>query len=114
MSLTDRKDGYKRSYGGFKRTVAKLKEQKPKRKKYYQYTAVDECSRWTFREMYDEHSTYSSKDFLMKLIEKAPFPIREIQTDNGAEFTNCLIVTKSKHLTLFEDALLELFIIGYK
>ena len=22
-------------------------------KKYYQYTAVDECTRWTFREMYD-------------------------------------------------------------
>ena len=23
--------------------------------KYYQYTAVDECSRWVYREMYDEH-----------------------------------------------------------
>ena len=42
-------------------------------RKYYQYTAVDECSRWTYREMYDEHSTYSSKDFLLKLMERAPF-----------------------------------------
>lgn len=50
-------------------------------KKYYQYTAVDECTRWTFREMYDEHSTYSSKDFLIKLIKAFPAPIREIQTD---------------------------------
>ena len=25
--------------------------------KYYQYTAVDECTRWTYREIYDEHST---------------------------------------------------------
>lgn len=143
------KDNYTRSYGGFKRTVAKLKEQKPKKKrakrklkpykradypgqkiqldvkyvpsycvtdgkKYYQYTAVDECSRWTFREMYDEHSTYSSKDFLMKVIEKAPFPIREVQTDNGAEFTNRLIVTKSKHMTLFEGALKELGIIYHR
>ena len=143
------KDGYTRSYGGFKRVVSKLKALKPKKKKgkrtlkpykraeypgqkiqldvkyvpsycvtdgkkYYQYTAVDECSRWTFREMYDEHSTYSSKDFLMKLIEKAPFPIREIQTDNGAEFTNRLIVTKSKHLTMFENALLELGIIYHR
>lgn len=41
------------------------------RKKYDQYTAVDECSRWTYREMYEEHSTYSSRDFLEKLIEKA-------------------------------------------
>ncbi len=144
------KDGYTRSYGGFKRVVQKLKELKPSKKrkkkrkskpyqraeypgqkiqldvkyvpsycvtdgkKYYQYTAVDECSRWTYREMYDEHSTYSSRDFLEKLIEKAPFPIREVQTDNGLEFTNRLIVTKSKYLTLFEEALLDLGIIYHR
>ena len=33
-------------------------------KKYYQYTAVDECARWCFREMYEEHSTASSLDFM--------------------------------------------------
>ncbi len=76
--------------------------------KYYQFTAVDECSRWTFREMYDECSTYSAKDFLMKLIWKSPFPIREIQTDNGSEFTNALLVVKAKHKTLFEQALLDM------
>lgn len=32
--------------------------------KYYQYTAIDECTRCCFREMYDEHSTYSTLDFL--------------------------------------------------
>lgn len=143
------KDGYTRSYGGFKRIVSQLKALKPKKgkrkrkpkpykraeypgqkiqldvkyvprycvvdgKKYYQYTAVDECTRWTFREMYDEHSTYSSKQFLEKLMEKAPFPIREIQTDNGTEFTNRLIVTKSKHLTLFEGLLIEMGIIYHR
>lgn len=76
--------------------------------KYYQFTAKDECSRWTYREMYDEHSTYSAKDFLMKLIAHAPFPIRLIQTDNGTEFTNALLVTKSKHKTMFENALVEM------
>jgi len=76
--------------------------------KYYQFTAKDECSRWTLREMYDEHSTYSAKDFLMKLIVRAPFPIRLIQTDNGTEFTNTLLVIKSKHKTMFEDALEEM------
>lgn len=143
------KDGYTRSYGGFKRIVKKLCEEKPTKKKqrrkakpyrraeypgekvqidvkfvpsycvadgkkYYQYTAVDECSRWTFREMYEEHSTYSSKDFLEKLIKKSPFPIREVQTDNGTEFTNRLIVVKSKHLTLFEEALVEMGIIYHR
>jgi transposase InsO family protein len=76
--------------------------------KYYQFTAKDECSRWTYREIYDEHSTYSARDFLMKLVQKAPFPIRMIQTDNGTEFTNALLVVKSTYKTLFEEALLEM------
>ena len=138
QELTER-DGYCRSYGGFKRIARKLQEAKPKKKKkrqnkpyqradypgqkvqidvkyvpgkcvvngekYYQYTAVDECSRWTFREMYDEHSTYSSWQFLITLLKRCPFPIREVQTDNGTEFTNALLVTKSKHKTMFEEEL---------
>ena len=75
--------------------------------KYYQYTAIDECTRYCFREMYDEHSTYSSLDFLKKLIEYFPFPIREIQTDNGTEWTNALLVKKATHKTLFEEYLEE-------
>lgn len=76
-------------------------------KKYYQYTAVDECTRWTYRQMYDEHSTYSSKAFLDELIEKAPFAIREIQTDNGAEFTKALQTNDPNAKTSFELALAE-------
>jgi len=79
--------------------------------KYYQFTAVDECTRWTFREMYDEHSTHSAEDFLIKFITNAPFPIREIQTDNGTEFTNSLLVKHAKHKTLFEQALLDMGIL---
>ncbi len=75
-------------------------------KKYYQYTAVDECTRWTFRELYEEHSTYSSTDFLVKLIKAFPAPIREIQTDNGSEFTMALKVKDHEnHKTMFEKAL---------
>lgn len=83
-------------------------------KKYYQYTAKDECTRWTFREMYDEHSTYSARDFLEKLVRAAPFPIRMIQTDNGTEWTNALLVTKSKHKTLFEEGLEEMGILYHR
>lgn len=72
--------------------------------KYYQYTAVDECTRWAFRELYDEHSTYSSADFLKKLILNCPFPIREVQTDNGTEFTRALISNDGKP-SLFEEML---------
>ena len=82
--------------------------------KYYQFTAVDECTRWTFREMYDEHSTYSAKDFLIKLVKNPHFPIREVQTDNGTEFTNALLVIKSKHKTLFEQALIDMDILYHR
>ena len=50
--------------------------------KYYQFTATDECTRWTYRQMYDEKSSYSAMQFLEELIIKAPFPIRMVQTDN--------------------------------
>lgn len=73
--------------------------------KYYQYTAVDECTRFCFREMYEEHSTHSSEDFIKKLLKAFPFPIREIQTDNGTEFTTALLTKDKQHKTLFEAIL---------
>ena len=81
---------------------------------YYQYTAVDECTRWTYREMYNEHSTYSSAQFLANLIKKCPFPIREIQTDNGSEFTNALLQKNCDHKSLFENLLDQCGIIYHR
>ncbi len=71
-------------------------------RKYYQYTAVDECSRWTYRYMYDEHSTESSIQFLHRLVKEAPFQIKRIQTDNGNEWTKQLTSNDPKNLTSFE------------
>ena len=82
--------------------------------KYYQYTAIDECTRLPFRQMYDEHSTHSSKLFLEEMFKYFPFPIREAQTDNGTEFTNALLVVISKHKTLFEEALEEMDVIYHR
>ena len=73
--------------------------------KKYVFIAVDECSRWTFRQMYDEKSSYSAFQFLKALIGNFPLPIREIQTDNGTEFTNRLLTSTSTHVSLFEKAL---------
>ena len=79
--------------------------------KYYQFTAIDECTRLPFRQMYDEHSTYSAKLFLEEMFKYFPFPIREAQTDNGTEFTNALLSVKSAHKTLFEQALADMDVI---
>ena len=70
--------------------------------KYYQYTAVDECTRWTYRCMYNEHSTHSSIQFLHQLVKACPFQIKRIQTDNGTEWTKQLKANDPKDLTSFE------------
>lgn len=57
--------------------------------------------------MFDEHSTKSSETFLRHLVEHAPFPIFEIQTDNGTEFTKRLLTRDETDLTLFETLMAE-------
>ncbi len=73
--------------------------------KYYQYTAIDEYTRQVFREMYDEHSTYSSVDFIKKAISFFKYKIKEVQTNNGTEWTKALISNDPNDKTLFEEEL---------
>lgn len=73
-------------------------------KKFYQYTAIDEYSRFRYLEAFEEQSTYSSAMFLEHLIKAFKFPIKCIQTDNGMEFTKKLSVGRQTP-TMFEKAL---------
>ena len=66
------------------------KELKNQGERYYQYTAIDEYTRLRVIWFAKEHSTYESSEFVKVLIKKFPFKIKEIQTDNGFEFTNRL------------------------
>jgi len=52
----------------------------------YQYTAVDDCTRVRALKIYDHHTQDSSIDFINYVIEKFPFRIKNIRTDNGHEF----------------------------
>ena len=54
--------------------------------KRYQYTAIDDCTRIRAMKIYNKHNQKSSIDFLNYVIEKFPFRIHTIQTDNGHEF----------------------------
>lgn len=74
-----------------------------KGEKFYQYTAIDEYSRFRYIEAFTEHSSYSSAIFLEHMIDAFPFPVHCVQTDNGFEFTKRLI--KDNSLTLFEEML---------
>ena len=72
--------------------------------KFYQYTAIDEYSRYRYIEAFDEHSTYSSTVFLEHMLKAFKFPVHCVQTDNGLEFTNRLASSHHKP-TMFEKAL---------
>ena len=73
---------------------------------FFQYTAIDEYSRWRFVEAFEEHNTYSSAVFLDHLVKVFPLPIQCVQTDNGSEFTKRFTGTKrEENLTLFEERL---------
>lgn len=78
-----------------------------KGQKFYQYTAIDEYSRWRYVEAFEEHNTYSSAVFLEHLIKAFPMPIECVQTDNGAEFTKRFIANSENNLTLFQKRLAE-------
>ena len=69
---------------------------------WYQYTFLDEFSRFRYIEAFREHSTYSSAVFLRHVVKKFPFAIECVQTDNGTEFTNRLLPRGSDKPTLFE------------
>ena len=79
--------------------------------KLYQYTAIDEYSRYRILGAYPEQSTYSSAHFLRKVVSafaRKGVKVECIQTDNGFEFTNRFSNSKRDLPTLFERTAAEL------
>ncbi len=75
---------------------------------YYQYTFLDEYSRFRYLEAFQEHSTYSSAQFIRHCVKMFPYAIECVQTDNGSEFTNRLVSPKEYLPSLFERTLNQL------
>ena len=73
--------------------------------KLYQYTAIDEFSRFRYLKIYGEKSTYTSYKFLQEVIKRFPFKIYTIRTDNGPEFTKRLLSKDPNDKTIFEHGL---------
>ena len=73
--------------------------------KFYQYTAIDEYSRFRYLEAFDECSTYTSALFLANAHQfflRYGFNIETVQTDNGLEFTNRFAHKAKDKPTLFQ------------
>lgn len=52
----------------------------------YQYTAIDDCTRYKVLALYRRRTAANTLDFLEQVIDRMPFPIQRIQTDRGQEF----------------------------
>ena len=49
-------------------------------KQFFQWTAINKYSRWHFVEAFEEHSTYSSAQFVDHLVKAFPYTIRMYST----------------------------------
>ncbi|HEY6203428.1 MAG TPA: IS481 family transposase [Candidatus Limnocylindria bacterium] len=56
------------------------------RKTYYQFTAIDDCTRLRVLRLYRELGQNTAIQFVDYVLEKLPFQVERIQTDNGSEF----------------------------
>lgn len=56
------------------------------RKRLYQFTAIDDCTRIRVLKIYDACNQSNAIRFADEVIRRLPFRILVIQTDNGAEF----------------------------
>jgi transposase InsO family protein len=57
-------------------------------RKIVQYSAIDDCTRIKFVKLYTERTNHNSLDFLLTIVSKFPFKIKQITTDNDSVFTN--------------------------
>jgi len=52
----------------------------------YQYTAIDDFTRYRVPQIYQKRTADNTLDFLEKVVEEMPFPVQRLQTDPGMEF----------------------------
>lgn len=52
----------------------------------YQYTAIDDCSRYRVLRCYSRRTAANTVNFIECVVDEMPFPIQRIQTDRGREF----------------------------
>lgn len=57
-----------------------------RRIKRFQYTAIDDATRVRALKIYRQHTQANAMDFLDYVIDKFPFRIKYVHTDNGHEF----------------------------
>lgn len=66
----------------------------------YQYTSIDDCTRYRVLRLYSRRTAANTLDFLDCVIDEMPFPIQRIQTDRGREFFAVKVQEKLKYYSI--------------
>ena len=86
---TVQKKSFKAYEPGFVHVDVKYLPQMPdETARKYLFVAIDRATRWVYMEIRASKSADSAQGFLKNLIQKAPFILTKILTDNGKEFTD--------------------------
>lgn len=71
-------------------------------KVFYQFTAIDTCTKLKFIQIYTRKTAPCGQKFVEEMISFYPFQIRHINSDNGGEFlAECHAFLESKKITHF-------------
>ena len=54
----------------------------------YLFLAIDGASRWVYMEILGEKTAAQAADFRQRFVDKAPFKVQKVLTDNGKAFTD--------------------------
>lgn len=74
---------------GFIHIDIKFLPQMPDEKqRRYLYVAIDRATRWVYLEVLPSQSAKDAERFMKRVIDKAPFKIQKVLTDNGKSFTD--------------------------
>jgi transposase InsO family protein len=63
-----------------------VKEVRVAGQKVYQYTALDDCTRYRILRLYPRKNRFSTLEFFHTVRRALPFPMQKLQMDNGTEF----------------------------
>ncbi len=70
----------------------------------YHVSILDDCTRYTEAQIFEKKTTKNITSFMSDFLERFPFEVKEVMTDNGMEFTMRYACFKDRK-TLFEKEL---------
>ncbi|GGY06557.1 IS481 family transposase [Litchfieldella qijiaojingensis] len=68
--------------------IKHLPQMPDEERKRYLYVAIDRATRWVYLEVRRSQSAQDARIFMKRVIEKAPFKVQKVLTDNGKSFTD--------------------------